>query len=90
LKSIDYLKKNRERVVDYVVREWHIDRELALPYYDKVIGGYNSDGKTPDANFQASLREVQERGVVPADVKISLSQMRDYSLLARVLKESAK
>lgn len=89
LKSIDYLKKNRERVVDYLVKEWRIDRDLALPYYDKVIGGYNSDGRSPDANFQASLREVEERGVVPVDVKIPLSQMRDYSLLAGVLKESA-
>jgi NitT/TauT family transport system substrate-binding protein len=87
LKSIDYLRKNREKVVDYMVKEWQVDRELALSYYDKVIGGYTSNSKTPDANFYAEVKDAQDRNLLPGDLKLPISQMRDYAVLEEVLAE---
>jgi ABC-type nitrate/sulfonate/bicarbonate transport system substrate-binding protein len=87
LRSIDYVRKNREKAVDYMVREWNIERDLAFPFYDRIISGYIPDSKSPDANFLAEVRDAQERGLLAQNIKVSVPQMRDYALLDEALKE---
>ncbi len=86
LKAIAFVRDNRKATIDFMTKEWGLDKELAPAIYDREKDDYILNGKVPDENFQAVIKEIQERGLFPAK-EVPTSQLRDFTLLEEVLKE---
>ena len=87
LKAISFVKENRKEVIDYMVKEWGLGKELASPLYEREREAYSIDGRVSEENFQAEIKSSQELGFLPPHLKIPTSQLRDFTLLEEVIRE---
>lgn len=85
LKSLRFMRQNREETTRYIVKEWNVDRPLAEELYTSMIPAFSTDG----GMAEKGIRDALEREMGRADMKeeIPLTRVVDLRLLKEVQKE---
>ena len=90
LKSLRYLRENREEAVR-VAMEWlSIDRDLAERSYDMMLPNYSYDGSISTEGLKASIDLIASRSAGPSRKTFSPADMTDFSILEVARKELAR
>lgn len=86
IRSLKYIKNNKNESVNYMVRNWGLEREIANDTYDVVITNFSPDGLLSDDRIKKVIQEgtfigmKMKEGITPA-------QVVDFSLLKEVNRE---
>ena len=89
LKSMKFLRENREEAVRVAMGWLAIDRDLAERSYDVMLPNYSYDGMIPMEGLKASIDLIQSRSAGPPRKTFSPADMTDFSLLEEVRRELA-
>lgn len=90
LKSIRFLRENREEAVR-VAMEWlSIDRDLAERSYDVMLPNYSYDGMVSIEGLKASIDLIAKRSTGPSRKTFSPADMTDFSILEEARRELAR
>ena len=90
LKSMKFLRENREEAVR-VAMEWlSIDRDLAERSYDTMLPNYSYDGMISMEGLKASIDLIAKRSAGPSSKIFSPSDMTDFSILEEARRELAR
>jgi NitT/TauT family transport system substrate-binding protein len=90
LKSLKFLRENREDAVR-VAMEWlSIDRDLAERSYDMMLPNYSYDGSISTEGLKASIDLIASRSAGPSRKTFSPADMTDFSILEMARKELAR
>ena len=90
LKSMKYLRENREESVR-VAMEWlSIDRDLAERSYDMMLPNYSYDGTIATEGLKASIDLIAKRSAGTARKTFSPSDMLDFSILEEARRELSR
>ncbi len=90
LKSMKYLRENREEAVRVAMGWLAIDRDLAERSYDVMLPNYSYDGMIPIEGLKASIDLIQSRSAGPPRKTFSPADMTDFSLLEEARRELAR
>ncbi|MBI2849177.1 MAG: ABC transporter substrate-binding protein [Chloroflexi bacterium] len=85
LRSILYLKQNREDVVKYLVKELSLEDRIARASYDDVVKTVSPDGGVSDRGLDPWVDLGRISGVIKGEVNISKGV--DFTLLKEVQRE---
>jgi ABC-type nitrate/sulfonate/bicarbonate transport system substrate-binding protein len=86
LKSLRFLKENREEAVRVAMGWLAIDRDLAERSYDVMLPNYSYDGTVSIEGLKASIDLIGNRGGKPRKTFVP-ADMTDFSLLEEVRRE---
>jgi NitT/TauT family transport system substrate-binding protein len=90
LKSLRYLRENREEAVRVAMDWLSIDRDLAERSYDVMLPNYSYDGTIPMDGLKASIDQIAARTAGPSRKSFSAADMTDFSILEVARKELAR
>ncbi len=85
LKSLRFIRQNREETVQYIIREWKVDRPLAEELYASMVPAFSADGSMTEKGIRDALE--REMGRVEMKDEIPLSRVVDLRLLKEAQKE---
>jgi NitT/TauT family transport system substrate-binding protein len=86
LKSLRFLRENREEAVRVAMAWLSIDRELAERSYDVMLPNYSYDGMISMEGLKASIDLITKRGTAPSKT-FSPADLTDFSLLEEARRE---
>ncbi|HEX2385209.1 MAG TPA: ABC transporter substrate-binding protein [Candidatus Binatia bacterium] len=84
LKSLRFVRQNKEETVLYIIREWKVDRPLAEELYASMLPAFSPDGSMNEKGIRDALE--REMGRVDKKDEIPLSRVIDL----RPLREAQK
>jgi len=84
LKSLRFVRQNKEETIQYIAREWKVDRPLAVELYGSMLPAFSPDGGMNEKGIRDALE--REMGRVDKKDEIPLSRVVDL----RLLKEAQK
>jgi len=84
LKSLRFVRQNKEETVQYIVREWKVDRPLAEELYASMLPAFSADGSMNEKGIRDALE--REMGRVDKKDEIPLSRVVDLRPLREVQK----
>jgi len=84
LKSLRFVRQNKEETVQYILREWKVERPLAEELYASMLPAFSPDGGMNEKGIRDALE--REMGRVDKKEEIPLSRVIDL----RPLKEAQK
>jgi ABC-type nitrate/sulfonate/bicarbonate transport system substrate-binding protein len=84
LKSLRFVRQNKEETVQYILREWKVERSLAEELYASMLPAFSPDGGMNEKVIRDALE--REMGRVDKKEEIPLSRVIDL----RLLKEAQK
>ena len=84
LKSLRFVRQNKEETVQYILREWKVERSLAEELYASMLPAFSPDGGMNEKGIRDALE--REMGRVDKKEEIPLSRVIDL----RPLKEAQK
>ena len=87
LKSLKYLRENREEAVRVAMDWLRIDRDLAERSYDMMVTNYSYDGMIPMDGLKSSIDLIAVRTAGPSRKTFSATDMTDFSILEVARKE---
>ena len=87
LKSVRYLRENRDESVRVAMDWLSIDRDLAERSYDLMVPNYSYDGSISLDGLKASMDQIAKRSPTSSGKTISPADMVDFSMLEEVRKE---
>ena len=90
LKSMKYLRENREEAVRVAMDWLKIDRDLAERSYDMMVPNYSYDGKIATEGLKASIDLIANRNTGPARKTFSPADMIDFSILEEARRELSR
>jgi len=90
LKSLKYLRENREEAVRVAMDWLHIDRDLAERSYDMMLPNYSYDGMISMEGLKASIDLIAARSAGPSRKTFTPADMTDFSILEVARKELAR
>ncbi len=85
LKSLRYIRQNREESVHYILREWKVERPLAEELYASMIPAFSMDGSMTEKGIRDGLEREMDRVDFKED--IPLARAVDLRPLKEVQKE---
>ena len=86
MKSLRFLRENREEAVRVAMAWLSIDRELAERSYDVMLPNYSYDGMISMEGLKASIDLITKRGTAPTKT-FSPADLTDFSLLEQARRE---
>jgi len=86
LKSLRFLRENREEAVRVAMAWLSIDRELAERSYDVMLPNYSYDGMISMEGLKASIDLITKRGAASSKT-LSPADLTDFSLLEEARRE---
>jgi NitT/TauT family transport system substrate-binding protein len=89
LKSLRFLKENREEAVRVAMGWLAIDRDLAERSYDVMLPNYSYDGTVSIEGLKASIDLIGNRGAGPRKTFVP-ADMIDFSLLEEARRELSR
>jgi NitT/TauT family transport system substrate-binding protein len=90
LKSMRYIRENRDESVKVAMDWLSIDRDLAERSYDLMVANYSYDGSISLDGLKASVDLIAKRSTASPGKSFSPSDMVDFSLLEEVRKEQPR
>ena len=87
LKSLRYLRENREEAVRVAMDWLSIDRDLAERSYDMMLPNYSYDGMISMEGLKASIDLIAARSTGPSRKTFSPADMTDLSILEAARRE---
>ena len=84
LKSLRFVRQNKEETIQYIAREWKVERPLATELYASMLPAFSPDGGMNEKGIRDALE--REMGRVDKKDEIPLSRVVDL----RLLKEAQK
>jgi ABC-type nitrate/sulfonate/bicarbonate transport system substrate-binding protein len=84
LKSLRFVRQNKEETVQYVIREWKVERALAEELYASMLPAFSPDGSMNEKGIRDALE--REMGRVDKKDEIPLSRVVDLRPLREVQK----
>jgi ABC-type nitrate/sulfonate/bicarbonate transport system substrate-binding protein len=84
LKSLRFVRQNKEETIQYIAREWKVERALANELYTSMLPAFSPDGGMNEKGIRDALE--REMGRVDKKDEIPLSRVVDL----RLLKEAQK
>ncbi|HEY6198241.1 MAG TPA: ABC transporter substrate-binding protein [Candidatus Binatia bacterium] len=84
LKSLRFVRQNKEETIQYIAREWKVERALANELYASMLPAFSPDGGMNEKGIRDALE--REMGRVDKKDEIPLSRVVDL----RLLKEAQK
>ncbi len=90
LKSIRFLRENREEAVRVAMKWLLIDRDLAERSYDVMLPNYSYDGMVSIEGLKASIDLIAKRSTGPSRKTFSPADMTDFSILEEARRELAR
>jgi len=88
LKSLRFVRQNKEETVQYIIREWRVERPLAEELYASMLSAFSPDGSMNEKGIRDALE--REMGRVDKKEEIPLSKVIDLRLLREAQKEMQK
>ncbi len=88
LKSLRFVRQNKEETVQYIIREWRVERPLAEELYASMLPAFSPDGSMNEKGIRDALE--REMGRVDKKEEIPLSKVIDLRLLREAQKEMQK
>ena len=89
LKSLRFLRENREEAVRVAMGWLSIDRDLAERSYDVMLPNYSYDGTISTEGLKASIDLLAKRSTGPRKT-FSPADMTDFSLLEEARREMSR
>lgn len=86
IRSVQYILKNRDEVVDYVTKRYSLDREDALAAVTVEEKFYSRDGEIPEENLKMVLQILKDSREIE-HTNYPLNRFVDFSLLREVQRE---
>jgi NitT/TauT family transport system substrate-binding protein len=86
LESMDFNRREKSWMVQYIQNKWKVDAKVAEESYQAWLRGFTSDGKISLKDFQEIYDQAYATRLIPTPVPVA--KVMDYSLLDEVLKES--
>jgi NitT/TauT family transport system substrate-binding protein len=90
LKSMRYIRENRDESVKVAMDWLSIDRDLAERSYDLMVANYSYDGSISLEGLKASVDLIAKRSTASPGKSFSPADMVDFSLLEEVRKEQPR
>ena len=84
LKSLRFVRQNKEQTVQYIIREWKVERALAEELYASMLPAFSPDGSMNEKGIRDALE--REMGRVDKKDEIPLSRVVDLRPLREVQK----
>jgi ABC-type nitrate/sulfonate/bicarbonate transport system substrate-binding protein len=84
LKSLRFVRLNKEETVQYILREWKVERALAEELYASMLPAFSPDGSMNEKGVRDALE--REMGRVDKKDEIPLSRVVDLRPLKEVQK----
>jgi ABC-type nitrate/sulfonate/bicarbonate transport system substrate-binding protein len=85
LRALVFVRENRQETINIMMRWLNDSQEIASASYDVILSGLSKDGTFPDAEIEFSVDQFKMS--VGSTKPISLSQVRDFTILHQVQKE---
>lgn len=85
LQSLAYVSKHPEESIQWIMREFRLERDVAREVYEDQIKVFRLDGSLPQATVEKEISLAREVGAISEQV--DPSQMVDLSLLQEAQKE---
>lgn len=85
LKGLRFVRQNREETVQYIAKDWKVDRPLAEELYLSMIPAFSADGTMGEKGIRDTLE--REREKLEIKEEIPLTRVIDLRLLKQVQKE---
>jgi NitT/TauT family transport system substrate-binding protein len=85
VRSLIFVRENRQETINMMGRWMNENQEIASTSYDVMLPEMSRDGTFSDAEIQYSVDEIKTS--IGSNKSISLSQIRDFTLLHQVQKE---
>ena len=85
LKGLRFVRQNRDETVQYIARDWSVDRPLAEELYLSMIPAFSADGSMAEKGIRETLE--REREKLGIKEEIPLARVVDLRLLKQVQKE---
>lgn len=85
LLGMDFAKEpaNRERVVEYMMQDFQLDRKTTEDSYREIVKAFTKDGTTPEDAVRSEVEFIRAQAKIKGQV--SVGQVVDYGLLKEVL-----
>ncbi len=84
VKSLDFTRSRREDSVNFIMKEWHVNRRVAESSYDLMIKTFSPDGTAPDKLVRNLIDEVKRGQKISRDVPVS--DVVDFSFVREARK----
>ncbi len=85
VRSLIFIRENRQETINIMSRWMNESQEIASTSYDVMLPEMSKDGTFSDAEIQYSIDEIKTS--IASTKAISLSQIRDFTILYQVQKE---
>lgn len=85
LKSLRFIRQNKEETVQHVIREWKVARPLAEELYASMLPAFSPDGSMNEKGIRDALEREMSR--VEKKEEIPLSRVVDLRLLKEVQRD---
>jgi NitT/TauT family transport system substrate-binding protein len=85
LRGLAFVRENRQETINIMMRWLNDSPEIASASYDVILSELSKDGTFPDAEIEFSVDQFKMS--VGSTKPISLSQVRDFTILHQVQKE---
>lgn len=85
LKGLRFVRQNREETVQYIAKDWKLDRPLAEELYVSMIPAFSPDGSMGEKGILEMLEREREKLEIKEEVP--LTRVVDLRLLRQVQKE---
>jgi ABC-type nitrate/sulfonate/bicarbonate transport system substrate-binding protein len=85
LQSLRFVRQNREETVQYIAREWKVDRSLSEELYHSMLQAFSVDGGMGEKGIRDAIE--RELGRAERKEEVPLSRVIDLRLLKEVQKE---
>jgi ABC-type nitrate/sulfonate/bicarbonate transport system substrate-binding protein len=85
VRGLRFIRERRDEVIPITMRWLDHTRDVAAESYDLILPSFSADGGTSNATYQFAIES--RKSSLKTDRTISLSQVRDLSLLKEVQRE---
>jgi len=85
LKALDFVRRNREDTVQYIMKEWKVDRPLGEELYLSMLPAFSQDGSMGEKGIRETVDRERERMGIRRE--IAVTRVVDLRLLRELRKE---
>ncbi len=85
LKGLRFVRQNRDETVQFIAKDWGVDRPLAEELYLSMIPAFSADGSMEEKGIRETLGPVRE--LLEIKEEIPLTRVVDLRLLRQAQKE---
>jgi ABC-type nitrate/sulfonate/bicarbonate transport system substrate-binding protein len=85
LRGLRFMHERKEQTIQVMARWLNQTPDVAKDSYDSILPSFSADGGTSDKTFEFAIES--RRATVRAERSVTLSQIRDLTLLGEVQKE---